>query len=130
MDSYVSPYQEFIEVLAHRHAGAHRKALTGELIAVHAEMNHLLGRTKGTMATAVWADCGAEFDRCTELYRNAWGRFITGVDDYLSGADTAPSPLLGLETTKAFEAAVDGARAALDIMRRESGRLGCESWTH
>ncbi|MFC8454409.1 hypothetical protein [Kitasatospora sp. NPDC057223] len=130
MDSYASPYQEFIEVLAHSHAGAHRKALTGQLIAVYAEMNHLLAGTKGTMAPAAWADCGNELSRCMGLYRNAWTRFVAVVDDYLNGADIAPSSSLGPETTQAFQAAVDGARAALDVMRTEARRLGREGWAH
>ncbi|MDX2732903.1 hypothetical protein [Streptomyces sp. PA03-2a] len=130
MDSYTNPNQEFIEVLAHRHAGAHRQALTGELIAICAEMNHLLARTKGTMAPAVWADCGDELVRCLGLYRKAWTRFAAMVDDYLHGGDTAPSPSLGPATTQAFQAAVEGARAALDVLRGEALRLGCESWAH
>ncbi|MFD8782523.1 hypothetical protein [Kitasatospora sp. NPDC059599] len=130
MDSHTGPYQDFIEVLAHPHAGAHRQALTGELIAVYAEMNHLLARTKGTMATAVWAECGDELLRCTALYRNAWTRFVAGVDDCLNGADIVTSPLLGRETTQAFQAAVAGLRAALDVLRAEARRLDCESWAH
>ncbi|MDP5309421.1 hypothetical protein [Streptomyces poriferorum] len=129
MDGYASPYQVFIDVLAHRHAGGHRRALTGELIAAYAELNHLLACTKGTLAGAVWADCGDELERCMSLYRSAWIRFVAMVgDDYPNGVGTVPSPTLGPETTQAFQAAADGLRAALDVLRRESHLLGCESW--
>ncbi|MER7585223.1 hypothetical protein [Kitasatospora sp. NPDC097691] len=128
MDSHTGPYRDFIEVLAHPHAGAHRQALTGELIAAYAEMNHLLARTKGTMATAVWAECSGELLRCTALYRNAWIRFAAVVDDYPNGADIVPSQALGPETTQAFQTAVDGLRAALDVLRAEARRLNCETW--
>ncbi|MEU9130522.1 hypothetical protein AB0D08_20890 [Kitasatospora sp. NPDC048540] len=119
----------FIEVLTHRHAGAHRRALTGELIAAHEELNHLLARTKGTPIREVWADCAAELDRCTGLYRSAWARFAAAVgNDYPQGSDTEPPPSLGPETTQAFQAALDGLRAALGTMRTEARRLGHESW--
>ncbi|MEU6234947.1 hypothetical protein [Kitasatospora sp. NPDC047058] len=131
MDGYANPDQEFIDVLAHRYAGAHLRFLTGELIAAHAELNHLLARTKGRLARATWADCGDELHRCTSLYRSAWARFAAAVgDDFPNGADTMPSPTLGPETTQAFQAAVDGLRGALEVLRRESRQLGCESWVY
>ncbi|WP_326575251.1 hypothetical protein OG539_19460 [Actinacidiphila glaucinigra] len=129
MGEYTSPYQVFIDVLAHRHAGAHRRSLTGELIAAYAELNHLLARTKGTLATTVWADCGHELARCMGLYTSAWTRFVAMVGDhYPDGADTVPPSTRGPETTRAFQAAADGLRAALDVLRGESRLLGCESW--
>ncbi|MFF4922745.1 hypothetical protein ACFY4B_19370 [Kitasatospora sp. NPDC001261] len=129
MDGHTDPYKVFIDVLAHRHAGAQRQALTGESIAAYTELNHLLGRTKGTLARTVWLDCADELDRCVSLYRGAWARFASVVgNDYPNGADTAPSPELGPETTRAFQEAADGLRAALAVLRREARLLGCESW--
>jgi hypothetical protein len=99
------------------------------LIAAHAELNHLLARTKGTLARTVWADCGDELERCMSLYRSAWTRFVAMVPDhYPNGVDTVLPPTLGPETTQAFQAAADGLRAALDILRSECRLLGCESW--
>lgn len=126
MDAYVNPYQVFIDVLSHRHSGAQRKALTGDLIAAYSEVNHLLGRTKGKSMGVVWFDCSAELERCMNLYKTAWDRFAAGVGD--GAPSVAPSPLLGPETTRAFQAAVDGLRASLDVLRRESRLVGCESW--
>ncbi|MET8402722.1 hypothetical protein [Streptomyces sp900116325] len=130
MDTYVNPYQVFIDVLAHRHAGAHRRALTGDLIAAYAEVNHLLARTKGKLAGAVWSDCAAELERCMSLYESAWRRFSAEISDGVSGDDVkvTPSPSLGPETTQAFQAAVDGLRAALGAIKKESRLVGCESW--
>ena len=67
-----NPYQVFIEVLSFRHATTHQIALTGEMIAAYAEMNHMLGRSKGFIARDVWADSASEVDRCVDLYRSAW----------------------------------------------------------
>lgn len=130
MDAYVNSYQVFIDVLAHRHAGAHRRALTGDFVAAYVEVNHLLARTKGKLTDAVWSDCAAELERCMSLYESAWRRFSVKVGDGVSVDDVgaAVSPSLGPETTQAFQAAVDGLRAALDVMRRESRLVGCVSW--
>lgn len=62
------------------------------------------------------------------LYRDAGARFVVVVDDYLNGVDIVPCPPLGPEATQAFQEAVDGARAVLDVMSREARRLVCESW--
>ncbi|GAA1361823.1 hypothetical protein [Streptomyces beijiangensis] len=128
MDAYVNPYREFIDVLAHRHAGEHRKALTGELIAAYAEMNNLLASTKGKLTAPVWYDCADELERCTSIYTTAWRRFASEISQFLLDADLDVSPSLGPETTQAFQASVDGLRAALDVMRRASRQVGCESW--
>ncbi|MBC3844677.1 hypothetical protein GXW82_44250 [Streptacidiphilus sp. 4-A2] len=131
MDAYVNPYQVFIDVLAHRYSGAQRRALTGDLIAAYAEINHLLARTKGKLRGAVWSDCAAELERCMSLYGAAWRRFSAEIfdgDTCDDGASISPSPLLGPETTQAFQEAAEGLRAVLDAMRRESRLIGCESW--
>jgi hypothetical protein len=132
VEAYANPYQAFIDVLAHRYAGAQRKALTGDLIAVYAEFNHLLGRTKGKLAVAVWAGCADELLRCMSLYESAWRRFAAEVGKYVSGddVDVPSSSSLGPETTQAFQEVLDGLWAALDVLRRESRLVGCEAWVY
>lgn len=132
MTTYATPYQVFIDVLAHPYAGAHRQALTGELVAAYTELNHLLARTKGKLEGRVWGDCCTELDRWMGLYRSAWQQFSAGVSAILSSGDAyaAARPSLGPETTQAFQEALDGLRAALDVMRREARAVGYESWTY
>jgi hypothetical protein len=108
MEASSSPYQVFIDVLVHRHAGERRLALTGELIAAYAEINHLLARTKGNRPWAVWSDRATELERCMSVYRSAWQRFITGISAFTEGGSATVSPSLGPETTQAFQEAVDG----------------------
>lgn len=123
---YVNPDQLFIEVLSHRFSGSQRRALTGKMITAHAEVNHLLAGTKGGAIGDAWWDCAAELERCTSLYRTAWQRFAAAVGDGVW--DTPPSPTLGPETTEAFQSAVEGLRAALDVLRREARLVGRDSW--
>ena len=123
---YVNPDQLFIEVLSHRFSGSQRRALTGEMITAYAEVNYLLAGTKGGAIGAAWGDCAAELTRCTSLYRTAWQRFAAAVGDGVW--DTPPSPTLGPETTEAFRSAVEGLRAALDVLRREARLVGLDSW--
>ncbi|MBR7837801.1 hypothetical protein KDL01_31290 [Actinospica durhamensis] len=128
----MNPYQVFIDVLDHPHTGARRQALTGEMIAVYTEVNHLLARTKGKLAGGVWRDCAVELDRRMGHYRSAWQQFSTGIDAILSSgiADTVAQRSLGPETEQAFQEALDGLCAALDVVRSEARRIGIESWKY
>lgn len=130
MEAYANPYQTFVDVLAHPYAGAHRQALTGELIAAYVEMNHLLARTKGKLAEGVWRGCAVELEECMDLYRSAWRQFSAGVAAILASgdADAAARLSLGPETTQTFLEALDRLRAALDVMRGEARLVGQESW--
>ncbi|MFD7026549.1 hypothetical protein ACFWAR_00740 [Streptomyces sp. NPDC059917] len=123
---YVYPDQLFIEVLNHRFSGSQRRALTGEMITVCEEVNYLLACTKGGAIGGAWHQCAAELTRCTSLYESAWQRFAAAVGD--GTWETPPSPTLGPETTQAFRSAVEGLRAALDVLRRETRLVGLDSW--
>jgi hypothetical protein len=131
VETYVNPYKGFIDVLAHPRAGAHRLALTGELIAAYAEMSYLLACTKGSLVPqVVWLDCARELERGISTYRDAWRRFATEISPIVEGHDfdATVSPLIGPETTQAFQEAVDRVRGALDLMRREAPSVGVESF--
>jgi hypothetical protein len=93
------------------------------MIAAYAEMNHLLGRTKGKLARTVWGECADETVRCSRLYEATWTGFTDGLCD-----DPEVDPRPGLDVTRDFQDAVDGLRAALDVMKRESGHIGMVSW--
>jgi len=122
-DDQVNPYEVFVDVLSYRYTGAHQRALTGGIIAAYAELNHLLGRTKGRLPGATWADCADTLLECTELYEAAWMEFKqTLVRD--SESDLRPGQAL----TRAFEVTLDMLRTALERMRDECGRMGMLPW--
>ena len=103
-------YGVFVEVLSDKGISHHRAALTGELIAAAAELDHLLARTRGRVDRAVWSSCAADLAGAVGLYTDAWKESANGME-------------------WAFQDAVDKCRSALDAMRGELWRLGEESWT-
>jgi hypothetical protein len=117
-----NPYALYIEVLSYRYSGAHHIALTGQMVAMHAELNHLFGRSKGQMPPESWAKCADDWRGYFELYESAWNQFSSSLGD----PDAYPRP--GVEVADAFQSAVDGARQVLERMRREFAEAGKESW--
>ena len=102
-------YGIFVEVLSGTQVGHRTAALTGELIAVAAELDHLLGRTRGRIDRGVWKECAGDLAASLRLYADAWRSSAS-------------------EAELAFQDAVDQCRRALDTMRGELWRLGEESW--
>jgi hypothetical protein len=105
-------YGVFAEVLSDKQISHRRAALTGEMTALAAELEHLLARAKGRTDRAVWSSCSADLARSVRQFTEAW-----------RGRASEPDSEL------AFQDAVDRCRGALDVMRGELWRLGEESWT-
>jgi hypothetical protein len=120
-----NPYQVFVDVLSYRLTGTHQLALTGEMIAAYAEMNHILGRTKGKLDRDVWAECGDELIRWGNHYESAWTGFREA-----SSHDPESQSRPGPDVTRGFQDAVDGLRAVLEVLRREFELMGKDSWKY
>jgi hypothetical protein len=99
--------------------------LTGDMISAYSEMNQLLGRTKGKLPPASWAELADELVRCTDLYTSAWSAYLYHVD-----SDPELRLERGRDATRAFQAAVDGLRTALDTLRRDASLINIVSWPH
>ena len=123
MEVNVNPYGLFIEVLSDSRTPARLAALTGEMIAMHAELNQLFGRTKGKLDREAWTRCADEYARQFELCGSAWKAFAVDVDPEDSGDSRA-----GENVMETFLHAVVKTRVILEEMRRENGDPGKSSW--
>lgn len=119
MEAHVNPYSLFIEVLSYPHTPARLAMLTGEMIAMHAELNQLFGRTKGKIDRVIWDECADKFAKLFGLCESAWGRFVATIS-----GDAGYDSNAGACLVETFRNAVDDTRIVLDTMRREMGSLG------
>lgn len=122
MDSLTSAV---IEILGHhpKFVGETR-SLAARMIAIDEEINHILGRTKGTLGRPIWAGCAVESDRGIDLFVAEWRRFKARMaeDDR---PHRRPSPGVAV-----FREAVAACERALDRLRQEFGLLGKTSWVY
>ncbi|MER5456600.1 hypothetical protein ABT008_17605 [Micromonospora sp. NPDC002389] len=117
------PYGLFVEVLLHRGARGRLAAMVGEMIAVHAEVNHLLGRTKDAIGRSDWVRCSGDYACSYGLFESTWKRYAALVERELEIDRTA-----GRELGEAFDKALNGARASLTAIREQASEIGITSW--
>ncbi|WP_194924010.1 hypothetical protein [Catenulispora pinisilvae] len=114
-----------VEILGRPHILGQSRALAARMIAADEEINHILARTKGTLARPIWAGCARESDRCMDLFITEWGLFKARVGDD-SELRRSPNPC----EVGVFQEAVAGTEWALGRLRQEFGLLGMTSWVY
>ncbi|NUP51783.1 MAG: hypothetical protein HOW97_31365 [Catenulispora sp.] len=114
-----------IEVLGHPRMLGEVRALAARMIAIDEEINHILARTKGTLARPIWAGCAAESDRGIDLFVAEWERFkACAAEDGWLNRRTNPGEVAVLKE------AVAACDRALERLRQEFARMGKTSWVY
>ena len=123
MDSDDGPYSIFVEILSYPRTRGRIAALAGEMISLHAEMNYLLGRTKGRFDRAEWVQHGDEYARYYEMFESAWVRYRE-----LSDSQSDVDEDVWREVMDSFLGALNGARESMDSLKRDAASIGILSW--
>ncbi|MEV0430128.1 hypothetical protein [Micromonospora sp. NPDC050495] len=117
------PYALSAEMLLQGRTRGSLAAMVGEMVAVQAELDHLLGRTKARIDRASWVRYADSYREYIELYESACRRYLRVVD-----GDHGIDAQVGSAIGSAIRDALEGTRAVLEVVREAAARVGVHSW--